>query len=78
VSEDQKEAGWNILRACFWLLSSIIWAQIIFSFSVFAVCAAGVWTGHIPIGSCKEYAPDMMELLVGGMAVVIAFSGRAK
>lgn len=76
MSEEQKEATWNVLRACFWLLASIIWAQIIFGFCVWAVCAYGVLSGHVPVGTCKEYAPNIMELLVGGMAIVMAFAGR--
>jgi hypothetical protein len=76
MSEEQKDIVWNVTRACFWLLSSIIWAQIVMSFTLTLFCFYGIATSLIPAGGCKDFAPNIMELLVGGMAVVIAFSGR--
>lgn len=67
----------DIVKASFWLIASIIWAQIIFGYSSFAVCSYGILIGGFPLGSCKELIPSIFELLTGGMAVALAFSGRA-
>jgi hypothetical protein len=78
MSEDQKEKVWDVVRACFYLLAGIIWAQIILGFSIWAACSYSIFVGVIPMGSCKDVTPNVMELMVGGLAVVMAFSGRAK
>jgi len=78
MSEEQKQVVWDAARACFWLLASLIWAQIVYAFMLTGFCAYGVLVGTTPPGLCKEFAPNIMELLVGGLAVVLAFSGRAK
>jgi hypothetical protein len=75
MSDGQKKVAWDIIRACFWLLATIIWSQILFAFVVFSVCAYGVIKGSVALGSCTQFMP-INELLMGGMAVVIAFSGR--
>jgi len=77
MSEDDKKIVWNVTRACFWLLASIIWAQIILGYGIFGSCVIGIFDGKIPVGSCKELVPNVMELLVGGLAVVIAFARPA-
>jgi hypothetical protein len=76
MSDDQKEKAWDIIRACFWLLAVIICSQIVFSFAFFGACVYGVLSGAAPVGSCRDYVPNMGELLVGGMAIVMAFSGK--
>jgi hypothetical protein len=78
MSEEQKQAAWDVVRACFYLLAGMIWAQILMSFAVWASCAYGVLTGIAPPGVCKDLVPNVMELMVGGMAVVLAFAGRGK
>lgn len=78
MSEDQKQAAWDVVRACFYLLAGIIWAQIIMSFAIYASCTYGILVEKYPVGSCKDLAPNIMELMVGGMAVVLAFAGRTK
>ena len=76
MSDDQKAIAWDVVRACFWLLASIIWAQIIFAFAFFGACAYGVLTGTTPVGSCKDVIPNFSDLLIGGLAAIMAFSGR--
>ena len=73
-----EKQPFDILRASFWLIASIIWAQILVGVSTFSVCAYGVLAKDFPVGTCKDVAPNIMELLVGGLAVALAFSGRAK
>ncbi len=78
MSEEQKQVAWDVVRACFYLLAGIIWAQILMSFAIWGSCVYGIIAGIAPMGSCKDIVPNVMELMVGGMAVVMAFSGRAK
>jgi hypothetical protein len=78
VSEEGKRAAWDVVRACFYLLAGIIWAQIIMGFAIWASCVYGIVTQVIPVGGCRDQTPNVMELMVGGMAIVLAFSGRAK
>jgi hypothetical protein len=78
VSEDQKQAAWDVVRACFYLLAGIIWAQILMGFAIWGSCVYGILVQIVPVGGCKDQAPNVMELMVGGLAVVMAFSGRAK
>lgn len=78
MSDEQKEVAWDVVRACFYLLALIIIGNMLFGFWVFGVCAWGAMNGSLPVGSCKEYAPNIQEIMVGGLAVVIAFSGRGK
>jgi hypothetical protein len=68
----------DMLKACFWLVASIIWAQIVFGYFVTTMCYIGIWTQHMPNGACKEFAPNIFELLTGGLAAALAFSGRTK
>jgi hypothetical protein len=76
MTEEKKEAAWDIVRACFWLLASIIWAQILFAFAFFGACAFGVLSGTTPIGGCKDTIPNFSDLLIGGLAIIMAFSGK--
>jgi hypothetical protein len=76
MSDEQKKVVWDVTRACFWLLASIIWAQIVIGFFLTVTCWWAIYTGAFPVGTCKDLQPSIMELLVGGMAVVIAFAGR--
>jgi hypothetical protein len=73
-----EKQPFDILKASFWLIASIIWAQILVGASGFVVCSYGILSKNLPIGVCKDVAPNIMELLVGGLAVALAFSGRAK
>lgn len=73
-----EQPPFDVLRASFWLLASIIWAQILVGIAAFSFCGYSIIIGAIPVGTCKEVAPDIMELLVGGLAVVVAFSGKSK
>ena len=72
MSKAPKE--WNPLRACFILLATIILAQILLGFSMTMFCAYNIVIHDLPIGTCRELAPNVMELMVGGLAIVIAFS----
>jgi hypothetical protein len=72
-----SEKQFNVVRASFWLIASIIWAQIIFGYATFVGCYYGIFNGIIQMGGCKDLQPSIFELLTGGMAVAMAFSGRA-
>jgi len=67
----------DVVKASFWLIASIIWAQILFGFGVAMFCGYSVLSGTSQFGSCRENGPSILELLTGGMAVALAFSGRA-
>ena len=73
MSDEQKKLAWDLTRACFYLLAGIVWAQIILAYGVWAACEFD----GVP-GSCRDLAPNIMDLLTGGLAVVLAFSGRMK
>lgn len=78
MSEEQKQAAWDVVRACFYLLAGIIWAQIIMGYLMWFTCTYGILFAKYPLGSCRDLVPNMMELMVGGLAVVMAFAGRGK
>jgi hypothetical protein len=69
--------SFNVVKASFWLIASIIWAQIIFSYGVAIACAYMVINAFAPVGACKDNTPSILELLTGGLAVALAFSGKA-
>jgi len=76
--DEKKKVVWDVVRACFYLLAGIIWAQILMAYFIWGACSYAVIVEKYPVGSCKDTIPNAMELLVGGLAVVMAFSGRAK
>jgi hypothetical protein len=76
VSEEQKQIAWNVTRACFWLLAFIIVSDIIMAYVAYFGCFYAILTKIAPPNSCDDNVPDLKELLVGGLAIVLAFAGN--
>jgi len=68
--------AFDVVKWSFILIASIIWAQILGGYTMFLLCMYGVLSGVAPVGSCKELTPNIMELLVGGLSVAMAFATK--
>jgi len=68
-----SEQQWNNRKHCFWLLAIACGFQWFMAYAIWGSCAYGILSGVIPMGSCKEVIPNVFELLVGPMAVIMAF-----
>ena len=73
MSEDNKAVVWNVVKAAFYLIAGVIWANIIFSFAILGTCVYSVGSGVTPVGSCRDYFPQVSDLLVGALAAAMAF-----
>lgn len=60
----------------FWLIASIIWSQILYSFFLTGFCVYGMLNGNVPVGSCSQFTPSLFELLTGGLATAMAFINK--
>lgn len=63
----------NLLRATFLLVASVIGAQAIIALSIVVTCEYGVLSGRLPIGACKDVQTPVVELLNTALASAIAF-----
>jgi len=68
-----SDKQWNNRKACFWLLAAACGFQWVMAYIVWGSCVYAITSGAVPLGSCKDVIPNVFELLVGPMAVIMAF-----
>jgi hypothetical protein len=71
-----SDGTFNAVRAAFWLIASIIWFNLLYSLLSTGVCFYAVLKGTLPVGTCAQFAPNLLEMMTGGLAAAMAFSGK--